>query len=182
MTQTDMVHLSDVTSYGALIELLSSHRHPFRTQGAADTTLEQLRDGPFILIGGFNNPWTKRLSQQLRFRFVTLNSRTNVIQDSLHPEVIWTIDTSASSISNARDYGVVSRFLDPTTDQYVVFAAGIGRSGTEAATDFLVNEKALDAWISTVPVHSATNVQVVISTEIVEGKHGPPHVIAYSFW
>ena len=182
MTQTDMVHLSDVNSYGALVQVLGNHAHGFHTQGAADTTLEQLRGGPFILIGGFNNVWTKRLSQQLRFRFVTFNGRTNVIQDSQHPETFWTIDTQASAIGNAQDYGVVSRFLDPETDQNVIMAAGIGRSGTEAASDFLSSDKGISAWLKSLPAHSGNNVQAVVATDVIEGKHGPPHVIAYTFW
>ncbi len=182
MTRSDMVHLSDLTSYGEIVRLLTSHTHSFRTQGAADTTLEQLRQGPFVLIGGFNNLWTERLSQELRFRLVTLNGLDNVIQDSQHPETIWSLDTTRSALANSRDYGVVSFFFDPETEQYVTLAAGIGKSGTEAAADFLTNEKDASAWFKTVQPQSRTNVQVVLSTDVIEGKHGPPHVIASYFW
>ena len=182
MTQTDMVHLSDLTSFGELNIFLNSHAHLMRVQGAADTTLEQLREGPFILIGGFNNMWSKRLTQQLRFRFVTLDGVHNVIQDSEHTETTWTVDTSANALANSRDYGLVSCFFDPQTDQHVILAAGIGKNGTEAASDFLTNANSLDQWLKSVPKHTGKNVQVVISTEVIEGKHGPPHVIAYAFW
>jgi hypothetical protein len=182
MTRSDMVHLSDVTSYGSLTELLAGHRHLFLTQGAADTTLEQLREGPFILVGGFNNLWTTRLTQQLRFRFVTLNRVENVIQDAQHPSTVWTLNDRQSALSNVRDYGLVSCFLDPETEQYVILAGGIGKSGTEAATDFITNEKEIDAWLAKVSPANRSNVQVVISTEVIEGKHGPPHVIASYFW
>ncbi len=182
MTHSDMVHLSDVTSYGALAGLLTGHTHSFRTQGAADTTLEQLQQGPFILVGGFNNFWTTHLTQPLRFRLVTLNGRDNVIQDSRHPETIWTLDVARSALSDSRDYGLVSCFVDPETEQYVVLAGGIGKSGTEAATDFLANEKNLDAWMRSLPPQSGRNMQVVVSTDVIEGKHGPPHAVAYHFW
>ncbi len=182
MTQTDMVHLSDVSSYGALIEVLSGHAHSFRTQGAADTTLEELRRGPYILLGGFNNVWTPRLSQQLRFRFVTLDGGRNVIQDRDHPEVTWTLDTHASALSSSRDYGVVTRFLDSETDQQVLIVAGIGRCGTEAASDFVSTGRLVDTWLRSLPPHTGSNVEVVLATDAIEGKHGPPHVIAYTFW
>ena len=182
MTRSDMVHLRDLTSYGEIVRLLTSHAHSFRTQGAADTTLEQLRQGPFVLIGGFNNLWTKRLSQELRYRFVTLNGHDNVIQDSQHPETIWTLDVTRSALANSRDYGLVSCFFDPETEQSVILAAGIGKSGTEAAADFLSSERDLDAWFQSTHPQSGANLEVVVSTDVIEGKHGPPHVIASYVW
>ena len=182
MTRSDMVHLSDVTSYGAMTQLLTDYRHRFRTQGAADTTLEQLKEGPFLLIGGFNNLWTTRLTQQLRFRFVTLPGGIKVVKDSLHPESLWTLNTAVSALDSTRDYGLVSCFVDPTTGQYAMMAGGIGKSGTEAATDFLTDNKGLTRWLDKVPHGAASNVQVVVATEVIEGKHGPPSVVAYHFW
>ena len=182
MTRSDMVHLSDLTSYGALTELLTVHRHPSRTQGAADTTLEQLRQGPFVLIGGFNNLWTTRLTTELRFRFFTTPNSHNVIQDKEHPEPTWTLDDSQSALSNSRDYGLVSCFLDPETEQYGMIVGGIGKSGTEAAADFVTNETGMDEWMRTAHVPQANNVQVVVETDVIEGKHGPPHVVAFYTW
>ncbi len=182
MTRSDMVHLSDVTSYGALTQLLTNHRHTFHTQGAADTTLEQLRQGPFVLIGGFNNLWTTRLTTQLRFRFVTTANWRNVIQDSEHPERTWTLDDSRSALSNSRDYGLVSCFLDPETEQYGIIVGGIGKSGTEAAADFVTSEAGLDEWLRSAHLPPATNVQVLVETDVIEGKHGPPHVVASYAW
>ncbi len=182
MTRSDMVHLSDLTSYGAMTKLLTRYSHSFRTQGAADTTLEQLREGPFLLIGGFNNTWTKRLTEQLRFRFVTLPGGINVIQDSDHPATYWTVNTAVSALDTTRDYALISSLTDPRTGQSFLLAGGIGKSGTEAATDFLTNEQALTTWLDRTPHPAASNIQVVIATEVIEGKHGPPTVIAYHFW
>jgi hypothetical protein len=182
MTRSDMVHLSDLTSYGEVVKLLTGHAHSFHTQGAADTTLEQLRRGPFLLIGGGNNLWTKRLTQELRFRFTSLNGRDNVIQDSQHPAVIWTVDVTRNALANSRDYGLISCFFDPQTEQNVLLAAGVGKSGTEAAIDFLTSENGLDAWFQTTHPPSGANLQVVISTDVIEGQHGPPHVVASYIW
>ena len=182
MTRADMIQLSDLTSYAALTTLLTRRNHAFRTQGAADTTLEQLREGPFILIGGFNKLWTTRLSTQLRYRFVTLNGSVNVIQDGQHPEHTWTLDSSQSALSNTRDYALVSCYLDPVTDQYVMIVAGIGRSGTEAASDFVTNDAELSAWLHNVSPRPGENLQVVLSTDVIEGKHGPPHVVESYRW
>ncbi|MBB6143567.1 hypothetical protein HNQ77_001516 [Silvibacterium bohemicum] len=182
MTRSDMVHLSDLTSYGEVVKLLTGHAHPFHTQGAADTTLEQLRRGPFLLIGGGNNLWTRRLTQDLRFRFTSLNGRDNVIQDNQHPAAVWTLDVTRNALANSRDYGLISCFFDPQTEQNVILAAGIGKSGTEAAVDFLTSEKGLDAWFQSAHPPSGANLQVVVSTDVIEGQHGPPHVVASYIW
>ncbi len=182
MTRSDMVQLSDLTSFTKITTLLTQHDHSFHTQGAADTTLEQLRQGPFILVGGFNNLWTTKLTRQLPFRFVTLEGGRNVIQDNQHPERIWTLDTKQSALSNTRDYGMVSCFLDPESNEYVLIAAGIGKSGTEAAAEFLTNEAGLSSWLRSTKTIFGDNVQVLISTDVVEGKIGSPHVIDYARW
>ncbi|HEY6849389.1 MAG TPA: hypothetical protein VI320_24715 [Terracidiphilus sp.] len=85
-------------------------------------------------------------------------------------------------MANSRDHGLVSCFVDPETELHVILAARIGKSGTEAATDFLTNETGLDAWCKTVHPRSGANVEVVVSTDLIEGEHGPPHVVAYSLW
>jgi hypothetical protein len=182
MTRSDMIQLSDLASYAGLITLLTQRNHTFYTQGAADTTLEQLRRGPFLLVGGFNNLWTTTLTKQLRFRFVTQQNGQNVIQDSQHPEHIWTVDVQQKALSNTRDFGMVSAFFDQGTNQYVLLAGGIGKSGTEAAAEFLTNEKGLTAWLQSTKARSGDNVQVILSTGVIEGKPGPPQVVDSVRW
>ncbi len=182
MTRSDMVHLSDLTSYTQITTVLTEHRHLFHTQGAADTTLAQLRQGPAILVGGFNNLWTTNLDRELRFRFVTLAGGHNVIQDSLHPQRTWTLDTQQNALSTTRDYGMVSCYFDRETNQFVVIAAGIGKSGTEAATDFLTDPQGLNSWLKTSRTHTGDNVQVIVTTDVIEGKPGSPQVVDSVRW
>ncbi len=185
MTRSDMVHLSDLVSYSRITTLLTLHGHTFRTQGAADTTLEQLRQGPFVLVGGFNNLWSTSLSQSLRFRFVTLHTPrglVNVIQDSEHPDRTWTLDVTQSALSNTRDYGLVSCFFDAETGQYMMMAGGVGKSGTEAAADFLTDEKSMASLPVKLGARSGENIQVVLATDVIEGKAGSAHVVDVYRW
>ncbi|ADW71154.1 hypothetical protein [Granulicella tundricola] len=182
MTRSDMVQLNDLTSYVRLTTLLTQNAHSFYTQGATDTTLEQLRRGPFVLIGGFNNLWTTNLTKQLRFRFVTLQNGRNCIQDSQRPERIWTLDTQQKALSNTRDYGMVDAFFDQETDQYVLIVAGIGMSGTEAASEFLTNEQGLAAWLQSSKSGAGDNVQIILSTDVIEGKPGQPQIVESFRW
>jgi len=113
---------------------------------------------------------------------VTLNGHDNVLQDGQHPSTVWTRDVTPSALANSRDRGPVSCFVDPETELHVILVARIGKSGTEAATDFLTNETGLDAWFKTVHPRSGANVEVVVSTDLIEGEHGLPHVVACSLW
>jgi len=52
-----------------------------------------------------------------------------------------------------KDYAIVARLVDPNTDQFVVVAAGIGRGGTVAAGEFLVDAHRMEDMLKQVPVN-----------------------------
>lgn len=188
MTSADMIPLSDVVSYGQVTDLLTRYPHAYKTQSAAETTFGQLQPGPVILIGGLDNFWTMKLSSTLRFRFVASSCPAGqpcsdgAIEDAQHPGTSWRFDTAQSARSNSRDYAIVANFFDPQIEQRVVIAAGIGKSGTAAAATFLTTNRSLQAWVSQAHVPRGKNVEMVLSTEIVEGQQGPPHVVAWTSW
>ena len=182
MIRMDMVPVSDVVSYSRLTDLLARDGHPYRTQSAAETTFDQLRRAPVILIGGFDNVWTMRLTAPLRFRFVTVTDAIHEIEDTARPGRVWTFDNNQSALSNSRDYALVGCFFDPQIEQYVLFAAGIGQSGTAAAAEFLTDDKYLLDWMARGGLKRHQNAEIVLSTEIIEGQHGPPQEVASYVW
>jgi len=182
MIRSNMVPVSDVVSYSEVVSLLTRQSLPFRTQSAAETTIEEFRRGPLILIGGFNNMWTMRLTSSLRFQFNVVSASLHEIRDSQHPEVRWQFDNAQSVLSNTRDYAIIARFFDLRIEQHVVVVAGIGKSGTEAAADFVTDKRTLQTWVEKVPVAPNDNVEMVLATDVIEGKHGPPHVVAAYRW
>ncbi len=182
MIRSDMVPVSDVISYSELTTLLVRSGHPFRTQSAAETTFDQLRSRPVLLIGGFNNLWTMRLTAALRFHFVAESESVHAIVDREHPDVAWRFDNAQSALNNSRDYAIVGGFFDPQIEQHVLVVAGIGKSGTEAAAEFLTTDAYLQSWFASTRNSRHQNFEIVLSTEIIEGQHGPPHLIASSSW
>ena len=182
MTSANMVPISDLISYSDITDLLTTHAHPYRTQSAAQTTFEQLQPGPVVLIGGLDNIWTIRLLAPLRFHFGGQYTTDGVIEDAARPGTEWRFNNAQSSHSNSQDYAIVARFFDPAIEQRVVVAAGIGKSGTTAATRFLTNTRQLQAWIAKTPWKPGGNVELVLATEIVEGEQGPAHVVASYTW
>jgi hypothetical protein len=121
----------------------------------------------------------------LRFHFVRasgselyqIEDRENVSRKD------WTVDFSKPYSTLAHDYAIVARFHDPTTDQPVVIAAGIGENGTAAAAEFLIGDKYLREVAKRVPANSSPeNIEAVIETRVIDGKSGPPRVVAVHPW
>jgi len=68
------LHLADVLTTLKIAGYLQVKKKPYRCQSAALTTFADLRNGPSIFIGGFNNPWSMRLMSQMRFSFESSGS------------------------------------------------------------------------------------------------------------
>src|SRR5262249_34147632 len=107
----DALALADISSF------FGSRKKTFKVRYQTLGRLDELKDGPAVLIGAFNNTWALRLTGQLRFSFVRdPDTHTSWIQDRENPQSRkWAhrMDVPFSSLSE--DYGIVSRVWDPTT-------------------------------------------------------------------
>jgi hypothetical protein len=182
MLRSDMVPVSDIVSYSKITDLLTRHAHGYRTIGASDTTFEELRQGPVILIGGLDNVWTRRLTSSLRYSFFATTLKESKILDNKNPSLGWKFDNMQPASGNTHDYAIVASYFDPTIEQHVLLVAGIGKSGTQAAAEFLASSQYLKTWLVESKVPPGKNIELVLSTEILDGEPGPPHVIASSIW
>jgi hypothetical protein len=182
MVRSDMVPVSDIVSYSEITDLLTRRNHVYRTKGSADTTLEDLRQGPVILIGGLDNVWTKRLVAPLRYSFFASTQLESYIRDSKDPSHVWKFDNMQLVSGASRDYAIVASYFDSTIGQHVLVVAGIGKAGTQAAAEFVTSDQDLKSWLTEQKVPQGKNVELVLSTEILDGQPGPPHVVASSIW
>jgi hypothetical protein len=182
MVRSDMVPVSDIVSYSEITDLLTRRTHVYRTKGSADTAFEDLRQGPVILIGGLDNIWTKRLVAPLRFSFFASTQLESEIRDSKDSSHVWKFDNMQLVSGDSRDYAIVASYFDSTIGQHVLVAAGIGKAGTQAAAEFVTSDQDLKSWLTQEKVPRGKNVELVLSTEILDGQPGPPHVVASSIW
>jgi len=182
MVRSDMVPVSDIVSYSEITDLLTRRTHVYRTKGSVDTTFEDLRQGPVILIGGLDNVWTKRLVAPLRYSFFASTQLESEIRDSKDPSHVWKFDNMQLVSGDSRDYAIVASYFDSTIGQHVLIIAGIGKAGTQAAAEFLTSNQDLKSWLTEEKVPRGKNVELVLSTEILDGQPGPPHVVASSIW
>lgn len=150
---------------------------------SATTSLPDLREHSVILLDVYNNDWTLRLLQPLRFHFLpyTPTGRENIV-DQTRPQAHWERDTS-QPYSSADDYALVARFRDPTIDGWVVVLAGEGRNGTEAAAQFVTSPHYMGLLRDSIGSGFASrNLEAVLKVSVIEGKTGAPSILAVYSW
>lgn len=150
---------------------------------AATTSLPQLHERPTILLNAYNNHWTLRLSEPLRFHFTPEFGEPNhSIVDRLHPDVSWKRDSNVP-YNSADDYALVARYWDRTTDNWVLVLAGIGRNGSEAAAQVVTSPQYLQLLKDQAGTDfSNRNVEAVVKVSVIEGKTGAPTILAVHVW
>jgi hypothetical protein len=182
----DGVIVDDLQPLVSISGLLEMRHQRYNLIGESAATLTDLRNGPAIFLGAFDNAWTLRLSRSLRFRFGNDPDMTHFwIEDTQSPtHTRWGIDRKVQqTTNNYRDYAIVARFRDANTGKLAVIAAGIARGGTVAAGEFLTQPADMDSIRSQAPANWAgQNMEFVLSTEIIDGRSSPPRVEATFFW
>jgi hypothetical protein len=155
----------------------------FRMFTDSDVTFAQLREGPVVLIGAFDNAWTLRLTQDLPFGFEVKDGVRQVIDRTSPTPRSWTLERSGPDQRLAVDYAIVARIHDKTTGQPVIVIAGILGEGTEAASEAVYNPVYLDAILAKAPENwSRLNLEAVIRTKVIQGHPGPPEILAVDTW
>ena len=181
-----VVVIDDVHTLIHIAGIMDAHGHPYRLKGEAATTLTDLREGPTVFIGAFDNAWTLRLTNSLRYRFRNNAEMTRFwIEDRQAPNRLdWVLDRKQQEAThNYRDYGIVARFTDGSTGKVAVIAAGIAKGATIAAGEFLAESNNLELLAARTPhFWDGKNIEVVISTEIIGGRSAPPKIEAVYIW
>ncbi len=177
------VALSDAMTLGRLAGLLQSKGKVYHIRGESSTTFEDVRDGPVVLIGAFNNDWSMRLMGPRRLSFAR-HGNTFSIQDQQNPsDQSHAVNYASPYLAITEDFALISRVLDPVTERMVVLAGGLTGYGTIAAGEFLTNPVYMEAVAAKAPPNWAhKNVQILISTKVINGKSGPPKVLMTYFW
>ena len=185
LQQSERVAFADAETLSRVTGMMMKKGKAFHIRREQAASLEDLREGPVVLIGAFNNEWTLRLTEQGRYRFQRdVTTRDSWITDRENPsDRKWLVHQGQPYRSVTRDYALVSRMLDPTTGELVVTAAGLTKYGTAAAGEFLSEPHYMQDVLRTAPRNWDTkNVQIVLSTALVSESSGAPQVIATYFW
>lgn len=185
-TEMSSVNLDDLSTIVKIGSVLLNRGKKYTMKGAGVTTMSDLRNGPTIFVGAFDNAWTMRLTKPLRFHFGNdADFKHEWIADTTSgkaPE--WFTQRPAQeSANNYREYALVARFTDPDTGQLSVIAAGIGQGSTLAAGEFLTDAGQLaELQRLAKAAGGKNNIEVVLSTQIIDGQPGTPKIEATYFW
>jgi hypothetical protein len=175
--------IDDIAPILRVADRLRSRGKKYSIKGEGVTDLTDLRNGPTVFIGAFDNSWTLWITKGLRYHFANNPDMTKLgIVDSTHPDLIrWVVDRRQEvDTNNRRDFAIVARFSDATTGKPAVVIAGVSLGGTMAAGEFLTSSGDLDQIMRNAGSHK--NVEIVLSTQIVDGEPGSPKVEAVYFW
>ena len=178
------MHTSDAIAMADVAGLLQAKGKTYRVVNrASSTSFRDLQSGPFVLIGGMNNEWTLRLTNDLRFSFSKQPNGARVADKKIPSNTAWAVDFTTPVAQFNRDYAIVSRVRDPKTEQTVVVVAGIGSWGTLAAGEFVASPEHLEKLEKLAPSHwEGRNLEVVLATDVIHGSSGPPILLAAQFW
>ncbi|MGA8090742.1 MAG: hypothetical protein WCA10_25940 [Terracidiphilus sp.] len=175
--------LADVTTLTRTAAALEARHKAFRIVPGSEATFAQLREGPIVLIGAFDNIWTLRVTQKLRFGFESKDGVALIVDRKSQTKTTWATAWDLPYQKLSRDYAIVARIHDSTTGQPVIIAAGISEEGTEAAGEILYNPVYLNSLVAKAPANwEKMNMEAVIETQVIEGHSGPPNILAVDTW
>jgi hypothetical protein len=180
------VVLDDLQPLMSVSGLLEMRHRRYTLLGEDTATLTDLRQGPTIFLGAFDNTWTLRMTRDLRYRFGNDPDMTHFwIEDTQsHNQQRWSVDREVQQTTHDyRDYAIIARFRDANTGKLAIVSAGIARGGTVAAGEFLTQPGEMDAIKARLPKDwDQKNMEIILSTEVIDGISSPPKVVATYFW
>jgi len=158
---------------GAVVSsLFTHHARAYGLRYGPDISFGDLRSGPAILIGAFNNYLTLEMTDELRFVF----DHGDTIEDRSVKGRSW-------SARPGEDWALVSRLLSSKTGATLMAIGGIGAIGTQAAGEFVTNPQQIGDLMKKGPVDwNHKSVQLVLHTRVVDDMPGPTEVVAVYFW
>jgi hypothetical protein len=184
------VPFADAVTMARVVGALESHGKTVVIRNENSRTFSDLREGPVVLIGAFNNEWSLRLTRQLRYSLALDADRHLIyIRDSKNPAFrgwSWGTNQSRDNMGGAhgpvlQDYALISRIRNSQTGHVVVVIGGLYTFGTESAGEFLTDPRLMQTISRAAeldPTHP--NLQIVLGTTVTDGTPGPPKVLAVS--
>ena len=180
------VVIDDLNAVIQITGILKSNERQYSLKGEGATNLTDLRSGPTIFVGAFDNAWTLRLTNPLRFHFANNPEMTQfrIVDREAPTQTNWAINRlEQMATNNYRDYAIVARFTDSNTGKLALVIAGIGRGGTIAAGELVTNPTYLAQLSNAVRASgNKKNMEIVLSTQIIDGQPGSPKIEATYFW
>jgi hypothetical protein len=165
-----------------LASLLTSQHHSFDVRAGENISIGDLRESPSVLVGGYNNFLTLKLSHDLPFALDGSENGRQPIQESGGTKRGWSSQLDANR-ANGEDYAIVARLLNSETGNPVIIIAGVTSFGTRAAGQFVTSAEGLKALTTTAPKDWASkNLEIVLRTVVLKSDPGAATIVASRYW
>jgi hypothetical protein len=184
------VPFADTVTVARVVAALEGRDKQVLIRRGSSSSFSDLREGAVVLVGAFNNEWSLRLTQQLRYSLELDPEKHLVyIRDAKNPSArTWSWATNQPSqpetgvnSPHVYDYALVSRIRDAGTGHVVVVIGGLYTYGTLAAGEFLTDPGAMREVNRLANLNKTSqNLQIVLGTTVTDGIPGPPQVLAVS--
>lgn len=182
-TPPDRVTFAASMALSTVSSVLGGMKKVFHVRHVNDANLNDMEDGPVVLIGGFTNRWTMNLDSGLRFDLARDGTSRYVADRKNASSRAWQESEPANSTNAFTDYAVVSRVHSMTTGRVLLTIAGLDRFGTQAGADCVAESSCLATAENIAPGDwKAKNIQLVLRTTVIGGNPGEPTVLAAYIW
>jgi hypothetical protein len=183
-TLGENIVFSDTLATLRISNYFAAHNRDSSFRPNTITTLNDLRQGPAVLVGGLDNQWTLRALAPLRYRFAGTHQEQYWIIDTKEPEVkVWGLDVKVPLSDIKRDYAIIARIHDESTGRVEMIVAGIGMTGTAAAGEFLVDPLQIAELHRRVGAgFRDRDFEAVLSTDVVDGIAGSARILTVAVW
>jgi hypothetical protein len=174
--------MGEVSLISRIGSVLQRRDKDYRIVSSLGTNLSDLQQGPIVLIGAYDNQWTLRFTQELRF-YTQLDEFGGHIFDRQNPsQKDWILSSDPHS-PRPEDYAIIARFRDPTTGKPVVIIAGLGLPASMAAAEVVTTAEDLKSLLKDAPSDwPVKNLEAVIKVPVIDGKAGAPQTVAIRYW
>lgn len=184
------VPFADAVTIARVVGALEAQQKKVLLRRESASSFSDLREGAVVLIGAFNNEWSLRLTNPLRYSLALDPEHSLIyIRDAQAPAArLWSWATNqprdpAHGINSPslEDYALISRIESSETGHPVVVIGGLYTYGTEAAGEFLTDPGLMEQVVRRAGKPGARHtLQIVLGTTVTDGTPGPPRILAVS--
>ena len=175
--ENSMVGTGAALGAARFAEQLALRHQPFHLKFGSDFAFSDLKSGPAILLGGFR--WTQELSRSLRFRIERTEERMT-IADTQAGGRSWTVHPASEPLEG---YSLVTRLMQSESGHPILLVAGMDPRDTQAAVEFLSNDRYLEPFVKSMPADWANkSFQAVLHNTIHGNSPGSLTIVASAAW
>jgi hypothetical protein len=184
------VPFADMVTIAKVVGVLQAGGKKVLIRRENTSSFSDLREGPVVLVGAFNNEWSLRLTRQLRYT-LALDAENHLIyiKDAKNPSArtwSWGTNQPRDHVGGAgspvlHDYALISRIRSSETGHVLVVIGGLYTYGTESAGEFLTDPQLMQAVAQQIHLGAGDkSLQIVLGTTVTDGTPGPPKILAIS--